>query len=142
MDPNEMYHWDSTNQDCMPDIESLDHADLRAKNAFSSYFKQLLCRMAYAEIWAKKQETPIPKQIISENEFEEFKVSKTDLTGVDKSSDESEFSVFRITEDDAEDFDNTSIKTNDKTVEEDKEQKQSLEPEQKIDNLNAGNDKG
>lgn len=42
MKPNDMYFWDSTDQDNMPGIESLDHADLRAKNAFDAYFKQLL----------------------------------------------------------------------------------------------------
>jgi len=46
----QMYCWDSTDQSNMPDIESLDHADLCAKNAFGLYFKQLLCRMAFAEI--------------------------------------------------------------------------------------------
>ena len=54
----QMYCWDSTDQSNMPDIESLDHADLCAKNAFGLYFKQLLCRMAFAEIWAKEHEIP------------------------------------------------------------------------------------
>lgn len=139
MDPNDMYCWDSTNQDCMPEIESLDHADLRAKNAFSSYFKQLLCRMAYAEMWAKNQENPIAKPITSGNDFEEFKVSKNNLMGVEKSSEANEFWVFRITEDDLEDVDNVSIKTNDKTIDEVKEQKGSSEIEQSKD-LNTMSD--
>lgn len=58
--PEEMYYWDSTDQDNMPGIESLDHADLKAKNAFSSYFKQLLCRTAFAEMCANDHETPVP----------------------------------------------------------------------------------
>ena len=56
----EMYYWDSTDQDNMPGIETLDHADLKAKNAFGSYFKQLLCRTAFAEMCAKEHEAPLP----------------------------------------------------------------------------------
>jgi len=50
LSPEEMLCWDSTDQENMPGIDSLNHSDLRAKNAFSSYFKQLLCRMSYAEL--------------------------------------------------------------------------------------------
>ena len=42
MRTEDLFAWDSTDQSNMLGIESLDHADLRAKNAFSNYFKQLL----------------------------------------------------------------------------------------------------
>ena len=64
--PEQMYFWDSTDQDNMPDIESLDHADLWAKNGINSYIKQLLWRLSFAEICAREQETPSsskPKEI-------------------------------------------------------------------------------
>lgn len=56
MTANEKYYWDSTDQENMPEIQSLDHGDLKAKNAIANYFKQLMCRMAYAEISQKVKE--------------------------------------------------------------------------------------
>lgn len=73
MSTEEMFSWDSTDQSNMPQIESLDHADLRAKNAFSKYFKQLLCRVAYAKIWAKDHETPIVHAPIMHEQVKESK---------------------------------------------------------------------
>jgi formate dehydrogenase maturation protein FdhE len=50
MNVKDMYYWESIDQENMPEIESLDHADLKAKNAFTKYFQDLLVRMSYAEI--------------------------------------------------------------------------------------------
>jgi hypothetical protein len=72
-----MFCWDSTDQSNMPEIESLDHADLRAKNAFSKYFKQLLCRVAYAQICAKEHETPMVHSPIKHEQVEAVKESKS-----------------------------------------------------------------
>jgi hypothetical protein len=138
MSQNDMYCWDSTNQDSMPEVESLDHADLRAKNAFSSYFKQLLCRMAYAEVWANKQEAPSPEPVlISEKEFEEIKVSEIDLEELEKSTEASEIPISKINNDTREDSSDNLNKISENVDEESKDRKEPSESKQNTDKLES-----
>ena len=127
LDSSQMNNWDSTDQENIPGIESLDHADLRAKNAFSTYFKQMLWRMAYAELCAKRQECPSPEpELISQEEIDGIELKRE----IKKDEIDDKF-LIEIKEEE-NDTVNSKKETENKFVEISLEKDQNLEKEKKI----------